>query len=291
MVGRAHISLHFAYEIQRNNCNSLREYHKVHMVSLTTTEQLDDMLRRFLVVATAAPYDALGDHVNRCITFQGTELHRTPGVTPVSGGDGPNNLYTWLPTYNVPICLIQVSKNHTVIFVCTLQKFFTSSEICSLPLDTPPGSVLAALYTEDIGETYRTPRILIYDVLYWGCNDTGDLVRDYSTAYASERYQLLREQFIPILTRANENGLQKTLVVQWLGYLSAALKLIDGSINLGHEATKLLSLHPTDARFPSAKQPVFPHHRKHAKAQKQTETRCVLRVGDFELPHCKINHL
>ena len=45
---------------------------------------------------------------------------------------------------------------------------YFASDVTMLPRETPVGTVLIAVYTEDEREHFRVPCVLIHDVLAWG---------------------------------------------------------------------------------------------------------------------------
>ena len=165
-------------------------------------------------------------------------------ITPVKSGWRGTH-FTWLPNEYVSIALMQVDHGCTLVYVPTLQEIFFASDVTMLPKDTPSGTVLVGLYTEDQKPHFRVPRILVHDVLAWGQTFEGSRTPLEQRAAAS-RYKLLREQFQPLLVN------ERYLVLQWCGFLSAAKKFLSGEVTVGHPVGGLVAILDGAAGAPCA---------------------------------------
>jgi len=114
-----------------------------------------------------------------------------------------------------------------------------------LPRETPVGTVLIAVYTEDEREHFRVPRVLIHDVLAWG--DTFETSRTpLDQRAAVTRYKLLRERLLPLIVN------QRYLVLQWCGFLAAAKQFLSGEVAVGHRVGGLVAILDGTAGAPCA---------------------------------------
>jgi hypothetical protein len=213
------------------------------------------ILNRFMAVATCSPCVQLGDHIGMCMDF--SPVWGTP-VSEVA----PNSLVTWVPKNRVAIILIALGNNCTAVWVAETGKFYYATDTISLPPAVPAGTVLLANYTEDGKETYRQPRVLVYDVAAWGSASVGDdsLPDSYSydnmrSVSPEDRYRKLREDFDPLLKCDKFNvpvqsQSNNTIVLQWVGFKQGAQHFLDGRVVVGHDVETLLKLSEVDALMP-----------------------------------------
>lgn len=218
------------------------------------------IMDRFLIVGTSAPCVRVGPHVGQCTQYAPPMSPSRETDPPLQWGkdnDGDQDsdaLFTWLPQHRVSILLCKISAHSTVVYVCATELFFYASNVTSLPSSTPAGTILAAVYTEDVHGSHREPRVLVNDVLFWGSGcDSWGLPRseDLTETPANDRYRVLRERFGPQLQQES-----CCIVLQWLGYRNAAKRFLpihahDNAIKVGHKVGGLLTVHASSALHPS----------------------------------------
>ena len=154
-------------------------------------------------------------------------------------------LFTWLPDAYVSIALLQVAGGFTLVYLPSVKEFYFASDVTMLPRETPVGTVLIAVYTEDEREHFRVPRVLIHDVLAWG--DTFETSRTpLDQRAAVTRYKLLRERLLPLIVN------QRYLVLQWCGFLTAAKQFLSGELAVGHRVGGLVAILDGAAGAPCA---------------------------------------
>lgn len=203
------------------------------------TDLKNTIRSRFMILATCGPCVELGDHIERCLEF---DISNTLAITEVA----ETSLMTWVPRNRVPILLISLGDACTAVFVQETGKCYYASETVALPHNIPPGCILLAHYTEDIGPVSPSPRVLIYDVATWGSGTNRMQYVDVAKVNSHDRYRILREEFDPLL-----KGMKDTqTVLQWCGYLQGARQFLDGTVRVGHEVETLLELSNENALKP-----------------------------------------
>ncbi|KAJ1468615.1 hypothetical protein T484DRAFT_1754993 [Baffinella frigidus] len=194
---------------------------------------------RFMILATCGPCVELGDHIGKCMEFT---TSNTVAITDIPS----TNLVTWVPRNRVPILLISLGDACTAVFVQETGKCFYASETVALPHNIPAGCILMAHYTEDHGPEFRSPRVLIYDVVTWGSGTNRLQYVDVTTVNPHDRYRILREEFNPLLKHTDNTN----TVLQWCGYVEGAREFLDGAMVVGHEVETLLELSTENALRP-----------------------------------------
>jgi hypothetical protein len=225
-----------------------------------------NIMDRFMTLGTCGPCVELGDHISICMEF--SFINNKP-MSHV----GENSLLTWVPQDRVPIILVALGNSCTAVCIVETKKIYYASNVISLPGDVPAGSILLAHYTEDLIGSYREPRVLVYDVVCWGvtldvmkvdnlCSNRSNRYqyRNMQNVSASDRYSLLRDDFDDLLKADDVRNLlnaspdapprSRTIVLQWVGFASAASQFLHGGINVGHCVSTLLQLSDQNALNP-----------------------------------------
>jgi hypothetical protein len=206
-----------------------------------------NILRRFMTVGTCGPCVQLGGYIDKCIAFDPTQTIEETELCDKS-------MMTWVPRFRVPILLISLGDACTAVCIQETAKVYYASDTISLPPKTPAGCILLAHYTEDVIDSYRRPRVLVYDVVTWGTSMSPSSFmqmiqcEDLSTVRPEERYRILREEFDPLLRSSTDTS--NTIVLQWVGYKEGARKFLDGTMHVGHEVETLLELSEENALRP-----------------------------------------
>ena len=205
----------------------------------------NSLLDRFMIIGTCGPCVEIGAYIAPCLAFEPSSLIKESEVPSTT-------LCTWNPKHKVNILLVQLDKCCTVVYVVARNSFYYATEVTALPNKTPPGSILVACYTEDVLESHKEPRVLVQDVVKWGVGN--DVVEELRTIHVADRYRILREEFLPLLSHHRTSGTGAVyvqyLVLQWCGYLDAARGFIRGTISVGHEIDGLIMLRDNDALRP-----------------------------------------
>ena len=185
-----------------------------------------------------------GDTTQLPVETQAKLIENVGEVTPTKGM-WRGTLFTWLPDAYVSIALLQVEGGFTLVYLPSVKEFYFASDVTMLPRETPAGTVLIGVYTEDEREHFRVPRVLIHDVLAWG--DTFETSRTpLDQRAAVTRYKLLRERLIPLIAN------QRYLLLQWCGFLTAAKQFLSGEVAVGHRVGGLVAILDGTAGAPCA---------------------------------------
>jgi hypothetical protein len=206
-----------------------------------------NVLRRFMTIGTCGPCVQLGDYIDKCMEFNPTGTIEETELCNMS-------LVTWVPQCRVPILLISLGDACTAVCIQETGNVYYATETISLPAKTPAGCILLAHYTEDVIDSHRRPRVLVYDVATWGTSMSSSAYaqriqyEDLSTVAPKERYRILREELGPLLHSCTATS--NTIVLQWVGYIDGARKFLDGTIHVGHEVETLLELSRENALRP-----------------------------------------
>jgi hypothetical protein len=196
---------------------------------------------RFMTCATLGPCVEIGDELAISMEFDTsrTELYNDfmamDEENTANGSD--RKLVTWLPEYRVPILLIALGDDCTAVYIQSKKQMFYASDMISLPAGVPAGTILIANYTEDLTvDNVRMPRVLVYDVATWGLSEKKHVFEDFRSIAPAARYKLLRKEFEKLL-RASPN---KTIILQWVGFVEGALKFTTGEIPVGHSVSSMV---------------------------------------------------
>lgn len=185
-----------------------------------------------------------GDTTQLPVETQAKLVEQVGAATPTKGM-WRGTLFTWLPDAYVSIALLQVEGGFTLVYLPCFKEFYFASDVTMLPRETPVGTVLIGVYTEDEREHFRVPRVLIHDVLAWG--DTFETSRTpLDQRAAVTRYKLLRERLIPLIAN------QRYLLLQWCGFLTAAKQFLSGEVAVGHRVGGLVAILDGTAGAPCA---------------------------------------
>jgi hypothetical protein len=261
-LGAFKVARHFVVQHGGMSASQAQQVPALHDVEtrLNCSDPASCIMDRFLIIGTSAPCVRVGPHIEQCTQYAAPMSPSRESAIPLRWGEDNNSkedrnaLFTWLPRYRVLLLLCKISAHCTAVYVCETGLFFYASDVTSLPGGTPAGTILAAVYTEDVHGSHREPRVLVNDVLFWGAGcDSWGLPRsdDLTQMPANERYRILRENFGPQLQ--HEAG---CIVLQWLGYHNAAQKFLpthapcDGAIAVGHKVGGLLTVNAKSALHP-----------------------------------------
>jgi hypothetical protein len=222
-----------------------------------------NILDRFMTLGTCGPCVEIGDHVSLCMDFK-FQSGRLSDV-------GEHSLVTWVPKNRVSVMMIALGNCCTAVYIVETKHIYYASDTISLPSDVPAGTILLANYTEDLKDNYREPRVLVYDVICWGAKpDSMDIggypggmrykYTNMQYVHADDRYTLLREDFGDMLEKEKLRNLlhahpdtpprSSTIILQWVGFASAASQFLHGGIQVGHEVSTLLQLSDSNALHP-----------------------------------------
>lgn len=178
---------------------------------------VDSPLTRALSVATSGKYTSMSD-IWECLQTTKVKLQNM----------SDDNMATWVPRDSIRCKITKCDKDNTVIMFDTNSSLVSFASPClALHNDCPCDVVFHCQYVEDIlqvsdsnisqvtrkseGVQYEyKPRFLVYDISF---KQTEQLT-------PRQRYDLLRTVYTQYLSSS-------MMVVQWVGYRSAALALLE----------------------------------------------------------------
>jgi hypothetical protein len=188
-----------------------------------TPLQLNILLSKCIGLIAHEQCFEIGEHLKYVVgkTFKIRSSHKSINK---SIRNKERKLATWFPAEYVHLLFTKVPSGRTVMYVHDIEKFFYVQSMFKMSVNCPMNTILHCNFTEDREITGTMPRILVYDMSFYG-----------KVMPPQERYNLLRSEFDKCVSKNH-------FTLQWVGNEDAADKLLRRHDNINHGVSCVVTL-------------------------------------------------